>query len=98
MVSIMNIFLSIHTAVTFPSEDKPLSKNYGTKHYRSPEVLNRHPRNDIDWMKVDIYAVGVIFFELCWSFEDHQRNHDMVLLRGRGHVTGNGLAKFKSIG
>lgn len=61
-----------HAAVTLPSEDKSPSKNYGTEHYRSPEGL-RHPKDRIDWYKVDIYAVGVIFFELCWSFEDRER-------------------------
>ena len=64
----------MHAAVTFPSEDRSLSKNYGTEYYRSPEVVNRHSRNAIDWMKVDIFAVGVIFFELCWSFEDRERD------------------------
>ena len=42
-----------------------LSRYYGTEFYRSPEVRKKHPRSKIDWRKTDIYASGVIFFELC---------------------------------
>ena len=42
-----------------------LSRYYGTEFYRSPEVRKKYHRNKIDWRKIDIYASGVIFFELC---------------------------------
>ena len=53
---------------------RSLSKQYGTGIYRSPEVYNRQPRCHINWRKVDMYAVGVIFFELCWIVRRHERD------------------------
>lgn len=48
------------------SDSKSLSEYYGTEFYQSPEVQKKHPRSKIDWRKTDIYACGVILFELCW--------------------------------
>lgn len=55
-----------------------LSRYYGTEFYRSPEVRKKHHRSKIDWRKTDIYASGVIFFELCHIIPRQDR--DKVLL------------------
>ena len=56
-----------------------LSRYYGTEFYRSPEVRKKHHRSKIDWRKTDIYASGVILFELCHVVPRQDR--DKVILR-----------------
>ena len=67
------------------SASRSLSKQYGTGIYRSPEVYNRQPRHHINWRKVDMYAVGVIFFELCWIVRRHERDKVSTTYRSNPH-------------
>ena len=57
--------LYVITSIGDADSSASLSRYYGTEFYRSPEVRKKHHRSKIDWRKTDIYASGVIFFELC---------------------------------
>ena len=65
----MNVITLTYTDT---SDSHSLSKDYGTEYYKSPELRDRLPRSEIQWNKVDIYALGVIVFELLWKMEDRE--------------------------
>ena len=65
---------------TLIGDSASLSKYYGTEFYRSPELRNRRPRREIDWTKTDIYAAGVILFELCCVVPRRQRETVLYII------------------
>lgn len=74
----MQFLLDIINIATFYTTvrggaSKSLS-NCGTEYYRSPELRSRQSKITVDWKKVDIFALGVIFFELCWIIPNSERD------------------------
>lgn len=63
----------------------------GTPLYQSPEQFKGLPYNE----KVDIYALGIILYELCSSFKTYmERKLSIETLRDKGKIREDVIEKF----
>ncbi|KAI8785192.1 eukaryotic translation initiation factor 2-alpha kinase 4 [Biomphalaria glabrata] len=67
------------------ASDKSLTGAVGTVYYVSPEVMS-HPSKSYYGQKVDMYSLGVIFFEMCYRSlpTEHER---AIILNNLRHPT-----------
>lgn len=70
------------TYACFLSDEEALGAPAGTIGYIDPEALNRSPDKKIDWLKCDIYSLGVTMYFLMSGekiFHDEGGDRDLYL-------------------